>query len=184
MLTTKRLNLRLVKPSDLIFIHNLHSLTESDEFNTLGIPENIEVTKAYLDEWHLGHQLKEIKSYVFIVESKNTLVSIGLFGLKLGKEKYKIAEVWYLIHPNFWRKGFATEALSKVLDFGFNELSLHRIEAGCAVENIGSIKVLEKTGMIREGRKRQVLPLKSGWSDNFHYAILSSDERPVHLGDI
>lgn len=62
-----------------------------------------------------------------------------------------------------------------MLEFGFTELNLHRIEAGCAVENTGSIRVLEKVGMIREGRKRKVLPLKNGWSDNFHYAILSSD---------
>jgi len=53
------------------------------------------------------------------------------------------------------------------LDFGFNTLKLHRIEAGCAVNNLGSIKVLEKVGMLYEGRERKTLPLKSGWSDNF-----------------
>jgi RimJ/RimL family protein N-acetyltransferase len=37
--------------------------------------------------------------------------------------------------------------------------------------------VLEKAGMLREGRLRQVLPLKSGWSDNFEYSILETDER-------
>lgn len=61
--------------------------------------------------------------------------------------------------------------------FGFETLKLHRIQAGCAVNKIGSIKVLEKAGMIREGRGRQVLPLKSGWSDNFEYSILETDER-------
>ena len=72
-------------------------------------------------------------------------------------------------------KGYATEALKEILRFGFDQLNLHRIEAGCAVENVASIKVLEKAGMQREGRKRQVLPLKSGWSDNFEYAILAAD---------
>jgi RimJ/RimL family protein N-acetyltransferase len=56
-------------------------------------------------------------------------------------------------------KGYGTE-VNRVLDFGFNDLNLHRIKAGCAVENIASIKVLEKVGMIREGRGRQLLPLK------------------------
>jgi len=59
--------------------------------------------------------------------------------------------------------------------FCFNELNLHRVEAGCAVDNIGSIKVLEKAGMQREGRKRATLPLVSGWSDNYEYGILSSE---------
>ena len=64
-----------------------------------------------------------------------------------------------------------------MIDFGFKTLKLHRIEAGCAVDNIGSIKVLERSGMIREGRKRQVLPLTTGWSVNFIYSLLESDER-------
>ena len=100
---------------------------------------------------------------------------MGLFGLKLGNKKYKRAEVWYKIHPDYWKKGFATETLRKVVVFGFESLKLHRIQAGSAVNNIGSIKVLEKAGFSREGRGRQVLPLKSGWSDNFEYSILESD---------
>jgi RimJ/RimL family protein N-acetyltransferase len=67
--------------------------------------------------------------------------------------------------------------LVAIIDFSFNMLNLHRIQAGCAVDNIGSIKVLEKVGMIREGRGRQILPLKSGWSDNFEYSILETDKR-------
>jgi RimJ/RimL family protein N-acetyltransferase len=61
------------------------------------------------------------------------------------------------------------------MNFGFKTLKLHRIEAGCAVDNIGSIKVLEKAGMTKEGRRREILPLKSGWSDNFEYAIVETD---------
>tara|TARA_R110000744_G_scaffold180013_1_gene299008 strand:- start:55 stop:369 length:315 start_codon:yes stop_codon:yes gene_type:complete len=102
---------------------------------------------------------------------------MGLFGFKVGNPKYKRAEVWYKIHSDYWKKGYATEALKAILDFGFDTLKLHRIEAGCAVENIGSIKVLEKSGMVREGRLRQILPLKSGCSDNFQYSILETDKR-------
>ncbi len=51
------------------------------------------------------------------------------------------------------------------------------MQAGCAVDNIGSIKVLEKVGMIKEGRGRQLLSLKNGWSDNFEYSILETDVR-------
>jgi RimJ/RimL family protein N-acetyltransferase len=102
---------------------------------------------------------------------------MGLFGFKIGNEKYNRGEVWFKIHSDHWNKGFASESLKAVIDFGFDTLKLHRIEAGCAVANMGSIKVLEKAGMIREGRGRQLLPLKSGWSDNFEYSILETDER-------
>ncbi len=82
---------------------------------------------------------------------------------------------WFKLHPNYWNKGYATESLNGIIQFGFENLKLHRIEAGCAIENKGSIKVLEKVGMTREAHTRKLLPLKSGWSDHYGYAILSTD---------
>lgn len=174
---TDRLRLRFIERSDLDSIHKLHSLAETDEYNTLGIPDNIETTKAIIELWIGENKLKKISNYTFAIEDKLNKEFIGLFGLRIGKEKYRRAEVWYKIHFTWWNKGYATESLRAVINFGFETLKLHRIEAGCAVDNFGSIKVLEKAGMIREGRRRQILPLKSGWSDNFQYAILETDER-------
>ncbi|HAS47224.1 MAG TPA: GNAT family N-acetyltransferase [Microscillaceae bacterium] len=174
---TPRTVLRLISMGDLEAIHVLHSLPETDEFNTLGIPENLEETQEIIEQWVAANQLKDIKNYTFKIELLPDNQLIGLFGLRLGNEKYRRAEVWYKIHSSYWKQGFATEVLAAMIDFGFDQLNLHRIQAGCAVDNIGSIKVLEKVGMIREGRGRQILPLKSGWSDNFEYAILDSDER-------
>ena len=94
---------------------------------------------------------------------------------------YRIAEVWYKILPNFWGQGLATEALAELLKFGFLDLGLHRIEAGCAIENVASFKVLGKVGMIREGQKRRVLPLKGQWSDNYIYGILDTDFISIHV---
>ncbi len=176
-ISTKRIKLRLIELSDLNSIHKLHSLPETDEFNALGIPQNIEETKSVIEPWIAENKLDKIKNYTFAIENRMDKEFIGLFGLKLGNAKYKRGEVWYKIHSDYWKKGYATESLKAVINFGFENLKLHRIEAGCAVENIGSFKVLEKGGMIREGRLRQVLPLKSGWSDNFEYSILETDER-------
>ncbi len=176
-IVTERIKLRLIDLSDLESIHNLHSLPETDAYNALGIPETIEETKTVIEPWILENQLNEIKNYTFAIDNKLNGTFMGLFGLKLGNKKYKRAEVWYKIHSDYWNKGYATESLRAILNFGFETLKLHRIEAGCAVENTASFKVLEKAGMIREGRLRQVLPLKSGWSDNFEYSILETDER-------
>lgn len=174
-LRTNRLKLRLIEFSDLEAIHQLHSIPEVDQFNTLGIPENIEQTNALIKSWLLANEQEDISSYTFAIETISNQVFLGLFGLKLWPKKNKRAEVWYKLHPDHWGVGYATEALNIILDFGFNKLNLHRIQAGCAVDNIGSIKVLEKVGMIKEGRCRQVLPLKSGWSDNYEYALLETD---------
>ena len=60
----------------------------------------------------------------------------------------------------------------------FEDLKLHRVQAGAATENIGSHKVMEKAGMMREGLKRKVLPIRGDWYDNYMYAILEDDPRP------
>ena len=176
-LHSKRLSLRLVNGSDLKTIHELHSLPETDKYNTLGIPKDIKETKKIVKSWILENKQIEIQNYTFAIELIEKKQFIGLIALKLGAKKQRRAEVWYKLHSDFWGKGYGTEAVNCVLNFGFDKLNLHRIEAGCAVDNVASIKVLEKVGMTKEGRKRQVLPLKSGWSDNFEYAILQSDKR-------
>jgi RimJ/RimL family protein N-acetyltransferase len=175
VLKSERIHIRSILYSDLEAIHNLHSLSETDRFNTLGIPENIEQTAAIINLWLSENNKEKIQKFTFAVELIEGKKFIGLIALNLGKEKFQTAEVWYKFHPAFWNKGYATEALKTIIDFGFKELKLHRIEAGCAIENIASINVLEKAGMVREGQKRKVLPLKTGWSDNFEYAILSTD---------
>ena len=176
-LHTKRLKLQLISLSDMEFIHDLLCQEETDQYNALGIPGSMEETISMASPWISDNQQKEIVNRTWIVEDTATNEKIGLFGLKLSNNKYHRGEVWYKNHPKQWGKGYATEALNRVLDFGFDDCNLHRVQAGCAVENIASIRVLEKVGMIREGRGRKVLPLKSGWSDNFEYYILETDPR-------
>lgn len=176
-LHSERLTIRFTEMSDLDAIHALHLLPKTDEFNTLGIPETVQETASILETWCSGNKEVESNHLVFVIEQTEGDSFIGLIALRIGSKKFKNGEVWYKLHSDFWGNGYGTEALSTILDFGFDTLKLHRIEAGCAIDNIGSIRILEKVGMTREGRKRKVLPLKSGWSDNFEYAILESDQR-------
>ena len=83
--------------------------------------------------------------------------------------------MYYNLLPEYWGKGYATEAVRAVLKFGFTVLKLHRMEAGCAVGNIASIRVLKKVGMQMEAQRRKVLPLQQGWTDNYEFAILDTD---------
>ncbi|MDM1298747.1 GNAT family N-acetyltransferase [Empedobacter falsenii] len=177
ILKTERLTLRPVTIDDTEAIHQLHSIEEVDQYNTLGIPENIDVTILHVKDLVKSNQGENPRSYTFVMEMIEGNHFVGLIAINLGKPKYRNAEIWFKLHPDFWNKGIATEALREIISFGFNTLNLHRIEAGCAVDNIGSYKVLEKVGMIREAHTRQLLPLKSGWADNYGYAILSTDIR-------
>jgi len=174
ILKSERLILREINANDLDFIHQLHSLPEVDEYNTLGIPENKLVTEKLLLGWLEALAQLPRNRFIFLIENNNQ-APIGLLGLNNGKPNYAKAEIWYKLHPDFWAKGYATEAVKLILDFGFNQLQLHRIEAGCAVGNIGSIRVLEKAGFTKEGHTRKLLPIRGKWHDNFGFAILEED---------
>lgn len=175
VLKTNRLTIRELELIDIDNVHQLHSLPESDEFNTLGIPETIQVTETILSEWLQEKNKTERTTYVFAIQLIEGENFIGLIAINLKKKKYQSGEVWYKIHKDFWAQGYATEALFALLDFGFNHLQLHRIEAGCAVENIASIRVIEKVGMTREGIQRQNLPIRGEWKDNYCYGILKEE---------
>lgn len=177
-LITNRLVLKPIVESNIDEVHNLHSLPETDEFNTLGIPNSIADTIQIITNWAKEWNLKnEQNSYVFAIYLKEGDTFIGLIAINKAKPKYQSAEIWFKLLSDYWNQGFATEALKVIVNFGFDSMNLHRIEAGCAVANIASMRVLQKVGMIQEGCKRKALPLKSGWSDNYEFGILSSDTR-------
>jgi [ribosomal protein S5]-alanine N-acetyltransferase len=177
LLSTERLIIKPIIFADLEFVHALLCLAETNEFNTLGCPKNIEETEEILQLWIAQNKIN--RQFTFTINNKITGNAIGLISINLGKPKYKNAEIWFKFHKDFFNQGFATEAAQQIIDFGFNTLKLHRIEAGCAVGNKASIKVLEKIGMQKEAHTRQLLPLASSWSDNYGYAILESDVKKI-----
>lgn len=174
-LKTTRLLLEELQPDDVAAIHELHSFPQVDQYNTLGIPSSFDQTESLLAQWLKLQAAAPRQSYIFKVKEANKVAFAGLIALSLGKPNFRTAEVWYKLHPNCWGKGYATEALRQVLAFGFNELKLHRVEAGCAVGNKASIRVLEKAGMQKEGSKRKVLPIRGEWVSNYEFAILEED---------
>jgi len=172
---SNRFILKEVSNNDLNEIHNLNSIPEVDKYNTLGLPVSIKETRdLVIGILESQNAIPRIR-YVFIISEMKSDNFIGLAGLVIGKPNYLNAEIWYKIHPDYWNKGMATEAVEALLHFAFNNLKLHRIEAGCAIKNIGSIKVLQKSGFIREGHSRKLLPIRGEWVDNFNYAILEDD---------
>ncbi|MEJ7693763.1 GNAT family protein [Daejeonella sp.] len=179
ILNTIRLIIRELTDEDIQNVHELHSMPQTDEFNTLGIPETLLVTTELVEKWVAESQQHLRNSYVFCIQRKETSEFVGLIAISLGKINFRNAEVWFKIHADHWNKGYTTEALRSILKFGFAHLKLHRIEAGCAVENIASIRVLEKSGMKSEGMKRKNLPIRGEWKDSFSYAILAEDFFPI-----
>ncbi|MGG2025602.1 GNAT family protein [Gottfriedia sp. S16(2024)] len=73
-------------------------------------------------------------------------------------------------------KGYTTEAAKLVVEYAFNELKLHRIEAGVMPHNIGSIRVLEKAGFHKEGIAKKNVRINGKWEDHQMLAIINENE--------
>ena len=176
-LVTERLLLSEVTIEDLDKIHQLHSIPEVDEYNTLGIPKTIKDTEKIISPY-IKSQLKNPRdSYMWKIELKETNQFIGLAGLSLSNDKFKLGEIYYKLHPDYWGNGYATEIAKRLIKSGFEDFNLQKVEAGVATGNTKSIRVLEKIGMVREGLRRKILPIRGDWKDNYHYAIVKTDER-------
>src|SRR4051812_7450109 len=119
---TERLNIKDLSLDFLEDIHRLHSLPEVDEFNTLGIPGTLEVSKALIISWLEKQNSNPRISYTFCVILSHTNEFIGLISINIGKPDYRIAEVWYKTDPVHWNKGYTTEALLAIIKFGFKDL--------------------------------------------------------------
>jgi ribosomal-protein-alanine N-acetyltransferase len=174
---SNRLILKEISWDDLDDIHQLHSFPEVDEYNTLGIPNDLEETKEFLYPLIEEQNKTPRKLYTWKIVIKDSNEFIGLTGMKLSNDKFKLGEIYFKLLPCRWGKGYATEVSKILIKHGFEVFHLHKVEAGVSTENIKSIKVLEKSGMIREGLRRKILPIRGEWKDNYHYAIVEDDPR-------
>lgn len=84
-----------------------------------------------------------------IVE-KESQQFIGYFGFWRLIKNHCRAEIGYALHPSYWNKGYMHETVQSMLDFAFNQLRLHSIEANVNPNNKASIALLKKNGFVQE----------------------------------
>lgn len=85
------------------------------------------------------------------------------------------AYLGYTISNNYWRLGYGKEAVRAIIDIGFKDIKLHRIEAGIEPGNIRSVKLAKSLGMRREGLKKKAIFLKGKWVDLIMYTLTTED---------
>jgi len=159
------------------------------------VPEHIEpLREAVLDSipelsryetWaHAGYTLEEAAEYVnwwretrtagsayyFAVLELGSDVLLGSCGLSDLVSEHRRAGLGFWIRQSRTGEGFATDAARTVMQFGFEDLGLNRVELEIAVDNAASRRVAEKLGCVFEGVLRQRLILPAGPTDTAIYA--------------
>ena len=176
-ISTQRLQLIEITWDDMPYIHHLHSIAEVDEFNTLGLPKNETDTEEIIRPIIENQGGDNQKYYMWKIVEEESGSFIGVAGLTMTGDRFRLGEIYYKLLPKYWGKGYGTEVAKGLIKACFTSFKLHRVEAGVATDNLPSIRVLEKSGMLREGVRRKILPIRGEWRDNYHYAIVEDDPR-------
>lgn len=152
MLKTKHLILNHFAISDASLVASMAGDVRVVEM-TASIPYPYEESMAI--SWINDHTRQEVEdhNFVFAIRTQSTNQLVGCINLGLNF-KHDSGVVGYWIGHDYWGKGYATEALAKIVEFGFEKKSLHKIWAEHKTFNVPSGRVMEKVGMIHEGIKR------------------------------
>jgi ribosomal-protein-alanine N-acetyltransferase len=122
-----------------------------------------------------GRKRKELDEYylfgIFLNDSKELIGTLMLSELLRGA--VQSCYIGYFLDREHNGKGYMTEAVQLAVDFAFNHLKLHRIEAGVMPHNKGSIRVLEKSGFQKEGIARKNVKINGKWEDHQILAIIN-----------
>ena len=107
---------------------------------------------------------------------KPDITIIGTIGFNTWEiDRGSKAEIGYDLSTSFWRQGIMSEALHLILDYGYSDMGLHRIEASVDPENVASRQLLEKNGFYFEGILRDHEYFKEAYHNSAIYSRLSTD---------
>lgn len=107
------------------------------------------------------------------ISLKNEPKFIGSIGFwRIEKENHR-AEIGYLLHPAYQGRGIMQEAVQVVIDYGFNTIKLHSIQANVTPQNTPSVSLLERNNFILEGHFKQNHINNGRFEDTLIYALLT-----------
>ncbi|MBY0509345.1 MAG: GNAT family N-acetyltransferase [Rhodospirillaceae bacterium] len=113
--------------------------------------------------------------YFFAATRKDTGEIIGEGVLKVINPAERQGEIGFGVAPKYWKQGYGTEIATAVLEAAFAHFKLHRVAGQCSPDNKGSIRVMQKLGMGREGLLRDIYHARGKWWSTLIYGILDHE---------
>jgi ribosomal-protein-alanine N-acetyltransferase len=149
VIETRRLLLREVNKKDLKNLYLLRSNTQAMQFIDKPLATSPHEIKAFIKLINKKTKENETISWAITLKDKpeELIGTISFHRIEL--ENYR-AELGYMLMPEQWNKGLISEAIPNVIDYGFNKMKLHSIEANINPNNALSRKILEKFGFKKE----------------------------------
>lgn len=169
---TGRLILRQLRPADDQTLFVLRSNSEAMKYIDRPIAETIDDARELMSRMNQG--LADNSGIVWMICLKDQANDvIGTIGYhRIDKPNYR-AEIGYMLHPGFHRRGLMQEALAPVISYGFDGMNLHSIEATVNPGNEASIGILLKNGFVKEAYYKENYFYNGRFLDSAVYSLLN-----------
>lgn len=168
--------IRLINISDAVELLNFEKKNQAFFKNySISRPPNyltLETQTELIEKWEQNAKKEmEYRFGIFKINDDTLIGTIGLYKVSRGPSQSAI--LGYSLDQEQNGKGYATEAAKLAVNYAFDILHLHRIEAGVMPVNIGSMRVLEKVGFHKEGIAKKNVEINGRWEDHQMLAIIN-----------
>jgi ribosomal-protein-alanine N-acetyltransferase len=170
ILESKRLQFRKLTPKDAPEILLLRGNPETMKYIPRPLIIDIEGALAHIKM--INDKIDENIDINWAVIEKGSDKCIGIMGFYRTQPEHFRTELGYMIAPEHWGKGYVTEAVTVLLDFAFNSLQFHTIEAVIDSRHIASERVLQKVGFVKEAHFKENFYYNNEFTDTVIYGLL------------
>jgi ribosomal-protein-alanine N-acetyltransferase len=171
ILETDRIILKQIKEDDIPGIYRFYSGSDTLKNIARDIFTKKEQAIEKVNLFHKSYEERKAIWWTFTQKPKDEFIGFGgLF--EISKESNK-AEIGYGLLPDYWGKGIMSEVVEKLIDFGFNEIKLHKIYGRITPRHNASIRVLEKLGFKKEGEFKDDEFAQNKYFDTAYYSLIN-----------
>jgi RimJ/RimL family protein N-acetyltransferase len=175
MIETKRLLVRKFLESDAADLYEYLSRPEIYEFEPGGVPASLKRVEELAARRASGNEF-----YAVVLKENQKMIG-HLYFAQTAPVEFLTWDLGYIFNPDYQRCGYASESARALIEYGFANMGIHRVEAHCNPKNTASWRVMEKIGM-----RREALLLKHAffhhnpdgtpiWIDSYGYGMLKED---------
>lgn len=171
--TTPRLTLRKVTPKDAEDILYLRSNQDVMKYLDRPSMKDLEEAGTYIRKMEDDYEQNNGINWMITLTGEDKVIgTIGFW--RFDKPNHR-AEIGYMLLPEYWGKGLATEAMMAALTYAFEALKCHSIEANVNTENEASKKLLLKMGFQQEAHFRENYYYDGKFLDSAIFCLLQKD---------
>lgn len=170
---SERLILRKLELTDAEDMFEYASEPTVSRFMPWQVHQTTDDTREFIDFIRKGY--KDNNKLTWAIELKSENKMVGTIDFVSWLQKRQRAEVGYTLSHHYWGQGLMREAAETLIDFGFKEMDLIKVEAPIMLDNKQSQRLAEKLGMIREGVLRKHMIIKGEFVDLAMYAVLKDE---------